>query len=93
MRPDLFANFPQEHILLYGVPGNGKTFIAEAIGEMCNVPFLSVKASALKQGDQPSEALVNDLFEFARSNGPMILFLDEADSLLQRRKNGDDTIL
>lgn len=69
-------------VLLYGPPGCGKTFIAEAVAGEANAKLVSAKLSELLDmyvGN--SEKNVRALFEAAKQNAPAILFLDEVEAL------------
>lgn len=87
-------------ILFHGLPGNGKTFIAEAFagevakltGKRKRVAFMPVSMSTLTSRwvGQTTEQ-VRNLFTQARAaarrDGACVLFIDEIDSLLINREN------
>lgn len=75
-------------VLLYGPPGNGKTFIAKAIAGELEAAFYEVKLSEMKSkyvGD--TEKNISGLFAQARQHERVVLFLDECESLLRKRGN------
>ena len=87
-------------ILLYGVPGTGKTFFAKAISEELKrysgseTPFFSVVGSQLsdcKVG--ATEKNIQAVFEFCKQFEHCVLFIDEFDTIAPDRKqaNGDPT--
>lgn len=71
-------------ILMFGPPGVGKTFTAEAVSERSRVPLYSMSAGDL--GVQPSEveAALERALELCRMWNAMLL-LDEADVFLGER--------
>jgi hypothetical protein len=73
-------------ILMFGNPGVGKTFTAEAVAERSRVPLYSMSAGDL--GTQPSEveAALERALELCRMWNAMLL-LDEADVFLGERTN------
>lgn len=73
-------------ILLFGPPGVGKTFTAEAVAERANVPLYSMSASAL--GTEPTEIEINleKALQVCKLWNAMLL-LDEADVFLAARQS------
>jgi len=92
-RPDLFPLGWPRGILLYGPPGNGKTLIAAATASEIAGYFINVDAaSMMSKWLGEAEKNVAKLFAMARKIAqkekvPVILFVDELDSLLGTRTN------
>ena len=86
-RPPVSSGF-----LLYGPPGTGKTFIAEAVAGEAKIPMYKIDTSTIKDkyvGE--SEKKIRKLFtqletKFEETGEYSILFIDEANSLLAKRK-------
>ncbi len=73
-------------VLLMGPPGTGKTLMARAVAGEAGVPFFHLSGSDFMEmlvGVGASR--VRDLFQKAKKNSPAIIFLDELDSIGQRR--------
>jgi len=89
--PERFARIgiePPKGVLLYGLPGTGKTLLAKAVAHRTNATFIRVVGSELVQkyiGD--GSKLVREIFEMARKKAPSIIFIDELDSIAARRLN------
>lgn len=77
---------PPKGILLYGVPGTGKTLLAKAVANESGVNFISVKGpSLISKYVGESERAIREVFKIAKQASPTILFFDEIDSLVPRR--------
>jgi SpoVK/Ycf46/Vps4 family AAA+-type ATPase len=73
-------------MLLYGPPGCGKTFLARAVAGEMGARFMSVGLTdVLDMYVGSSERNLHELFDLARREAPIVLFLDEIDALGQRR--------
>uniref|UniRef100_A0A8C3CMS7 Spastin n=1 Tax=Cairina moschata TaxID=8855 RepID=A0A8C3CMS7_CAIMO len=82
LRPELFTGLraPARGLLLFGPPGNGKTMLLSKL--------LPKNSSLLFQVGE-GEKLVRALFAVARELQPSIIFIDEVDSLLCERREGE----
>eukprot|EP00050_Salpingoeca_kvevrii_P006170 m.287809 g.287809 ORF g.287809 m.287809 type:complete len:377 (+) comp11850_c0_seq1:243-1373(+) len=77
---------PPKGVILYGVPGTGKTLLAKAVANQTSATFLRVVGSELIQkysGEGPK--LVRELFRVAEENAPSIVFIDEIDAIGTKR--------
>jgi AAA+ superfamily predicted ATPase len=73
-------------LLMYGPPGCGKTHLARALAGELDATFLAVGiADILDPMLGTSETNVHEAFQLARRCAPCVLFLDEIDTLGQRR--------
>jgi len=87
--PELYEEVgirPPKGVILYGVPGTGKTLLAKAVANQTSATFLRVVGSELIQkylGDGPK--LVRELFRVAEELAPSIVFIDEIDAVGTKR--------
>ncbi|OPY50020.1 MAG: Proteasome-activating nucleotidase 1 [Methanosaeta sp. PtaU1.Bin112] len=73
---------PPRGVLLYGLPGTGKTMLAKAVAHESQATFIHMSGSELVhkfigEGAQ----LVRDIFQMAREKAPSIIFIDEIDAV------------
>jgi len=91
MHPEVYERFKVKvggGILMFGPPGNGKTFIAKAVAGELDAAFFNVNSSQVKDkyvGE--TEKNLQRLFDEARQHPKSVIFLDEVDHLLARRGN------
>jgi SpoVK/Ycf46/Vps4 family AAA+-type ATPase len=90
LRPDLFKLGWPRGILLYGPPGCGKTMIAAATAAEIDGYFISVDAASimskwLGEGEKNVAKLFTNARKMLADNKPVIIFVDEIDSLLGTR--------
>lgn len=87
--PELYEEMgikPPKGVILYGLPGTGKTLLAKAVANRTSATFLRIVGSELIQkylGDGPK--LVREMFKLADSNAPSIIFIDEIDAIGKKR--------
>lgn len=93
--PEIYAKYGKKvggGILLYGLPGTGKTMFAEAASNELNALFIPIKCSDIKSkwyGE--SEQNVKNIFAKARKASKVILFFDEFEAIgAKRTDNGDN---
>ena len=88
--PELFTRLgidPPKGVLLYGPPGTGKTLLAKAVANESGAHFITISGPEIISkwyGD--SEKRIRDLFAEAEKNAPSIIFIDEIDSIAQKRE-------
>ena len=81
-------------ILLYGPPGTGKTLIARAVAGEVEAAFFSVKPSEImSKWVGEAEQNVQKLFEMARSYPRAVIFIDEVESLVPKRRDSGSTVM
>lgn len=91
--PELYEDVgikPPKGVILYGVPGTGKTLLAKAVANQTSATFLRVVGSELIQkysGEGPK--LVREIFRAAEDMAPTIVFIDEIDAIGTKRYNSN----
>lgn len=81
-------------VLLYGPPGTGKTYIAKAVAHEVDGVFYSIKPSdVMSKWVGESEQNIAKLFSEARQQKRSVVFIDEVEALIPRRKDSGSTIM
>ena len=87
--PEIFERFNKAKgggILLYGVPGTGKTMLAQAIAHEIDAKFFSVRCSdILSKWVGDAEQNIRNLFAEAKKYPNSIIFFDEFEALGTKR--------
>lgn len=89
--PELFKRVgikTPKGVLLYGPPGTGKTLLARAMAYNMTANFLKVVASAIVDkyiGE--SARVIREMFGYAKTHQPCIIFMDEIDAIGGKRFN------
>lgn len=76
-------------ILLTGPPGTGKTLLVQSIAGEAQVPILVESGSLLADPQQKGQGVerLKKIFDQARQLSPCIIFIDEIDTLGEKRQN------
>jgi transitional endoplasmic reticulum ATPase len=83
---------PPKGVLLYGLPGTGKTMLVKALATESNLNFISIKGpELLSKWVGESERAVREIFRKARQASPALIFFDEIDSVVPARGSGSET--
>jgi hypothetical protein len=78
--------------LLFGPPGTSKTFLAEAVAEKLEWPFVEIAPSHfLRKGLEQIYEEANSVFEDLMDLSGVVVLFDEMDALVQRRGGGEGT--
>jgi transitional endoplasmic reticulum ATPase len=92
IHPELFERFHLSRsgsgALLYGPPGNGKTFVAKAVAGELDAKFFPLNPADIKSkwvGE--TEKNLQRIFDEAKQHEKSVIFIDEADALLAARGN------
>lgn len=89
LHPDLYKRFNRNTnggILMYGLPGTGKTMLGRCIATETNADFFSVRCSEIMDkyvGE--SEKHISALFNAARESGNAIIMFDEFEAIGKKR--------
>ncbi len=83
---------PPNGILLFGVPGTGKTLMVKALAHETEINFISIKGPEfLSKWVGESAKAVRETFRKARAAAPCIIFFDEIDAIAVKRSEGSSS--
>lgn len=77
-------------IMLYGAPGTGKTYAANALAKFLGWKFFTIDASQYEQNSVGSAKKITEIFNKAKDAAPSIVFIDEADSMFAKRSSNSN---
>ena len=81
-------------LLLHGPPGTGKTLLARAVAGEIDAPFFSVKPSeVMSKWVGQAEQNIDKLFATARSYPRALIFIDEVEALVPKRRSSGSTVM
>ncbi len=81
-------------VLLYGPPGTGKTMMAKAIAHEIDATFFVISpAQILSKWVGEAEQNVRKLFDAAKAEDKSVIFIDEIDALVPKRKSDTSTVM
>ncbi|MCS7125890.1 MAG: AAA family ATPase [Aigarchaeota archaeon] len=92
LRPEFFPLGWPRGILFFGPPGCGKTMLAAAAANEIDAVFMQVDASMimskwLGESEKNIAAIFEDARRYEREGRPVIILIDEVDSLTAYREN------
>jgi len=81
-------------MLLYGPPGTGKTMIAKAVAcELDATMFVISPAQIMSKWVGEAEQNVRKLFEAAKAEPKSVIFMDEVEALVPKRRGQQSTVM
>ena len=81
-------------VLLYGPPGTGKTMMAKAIAHEIGATFFVISpAQVLSKWVGEAEQNIRKLFEAAKAEDASVIFIDEVEALVPRRKSDSSSVM
>ena len=75
----------KRNILMLGPTGSGKTFLAQNLARMLNVPFAIADATTLTEAGYVGEDVENILLKIIQAAG--IIYIDEIDKITRKSEN------
>lgn len=74
-------------LLLFGPPGTGKTWLAEALAGELSIPFIAFAPEQVRSkwyGE--TETRMRQIIEIIEQNSPAVVFIDEIDTIIPTRE-------
>ncbi|MBW7905649.1 MAG: ATP-binding protein [Phycisphaerae bacterium] len=81
-------------MLMFGPPGTGKTMFAKAIAtELDATMFVISPAQIMSKWVGEAEQNVRKLFDAAKAEAKAVIFMDEVEALVPKRRSSDSTVM
>src|SRR5262245_3837898 len=81
-------------LLMYGPPGTGKTMFAKAIAcELDATMYVISPAQIMSKWVGEAEQNIKKLFDAAKADDKAVIFMDEVEALVPRRRQSDSTVM
>ncbi len=81
-------------LLLWGPPGTGKTMMAKAIAHEIDATFFVISpAQVMSKWVGEAEQNIRKLFDAAKAERTSVIFIDEVEALVPRRKSDSSTVM
>jgi transitional endoplasmic reticulum ATPase len=81
-------------LLLWGPPGTGKTMMAKAVAREIDATFFVISpAQVLSKWVGEAEQNIRKLFDAAKAELKSVIFIDEIEALVPRRKSDTSTVM
>jgi ATP-dependent 26S proteasome regulatory subunit len=77
---------PKKGVLLYGPPGTGKTSIGRALAHRMKGKFFMIDGTIFSESADPFYSRVRAVFDQAKLSTPSVIFIDDADVLMQSER-------
>ena len=79
-------DLPYRHMLFHGLPGTGKTMVAERLARKCGMDYAIMSGGDVVPLGKTAVTELHALFNWAeRSRKGVLIFIDEAEAFLQKR--------
>uniref|UniRef100_A0A8C9LJ58 vesicle-fusing ATPase n=1 Tax=Piliocolobus tephrosceles TaxID=591936 RepID=A0A8C9LJ58_9PRIM len=94
--PEIFVSIgisAPKGVLMHGIPGTGKTSIAKAIANESNAHCYIINGpEIMSKHIGESEQKLRKIFKKASENSPCIIFIDEIDSIANKRSKSNNEL-
>lgn len=88
----LIQQLKTEGVIFYGPPGTGKSYLSRAIAKDSGANMLAIDGADVTHNYVgETEEYIKAAFSLARKLHPCVPFIDEVDSLLYRRGEGNES--